>query len=453
MKLEKYVDKNEKRRKIILISIIVIVLTSVSLVLYKTFASFMENAQFPMMKGKVDYFGNSDVYFGYYNGEEKLDEMPQKDNQENLVFDHGVCDNGAIVDWDDNEWAPLVKNLSKSKTKCSIFFKEQRYIKIGEIDIPIVERKDGLYEVTHEVSKIDSEWNKSEYRYAGVNPNNYVTFNNEIWRIIGLVNVKTTSGIEQRLKIIRQDGVKDQKDFGSYAWDRDSASSYSNNWTTSKLKDMLNGIYYESKSGDCYIGKNMETPGMSTCDFTSKTELPKGLDETARNMIDKEVIWNLGGTDGYSSVSNGLVYHFYEHERGVKTAENYPAEWTKENDEVYHNGIAIMYPSDYGYASNGGNMGRVECFKKILRDWNVGNYQNECAGTDWLKPFSGEMWTLSIHSNSYEYAFQVKSSGYVTYNNRVFGSRTIWPTLYLTTSTKIVDGTGNINSPFVLSIQ
>ena len=125
MKLEKYVDKNEKRRKIILISIIVIVLTSVSLVLYKTFASFMENAQFPMMKGKVDYFGNSDVYFGYYNGEEKLDEMPQKDNQENLVFDHGVCDNGAIVDWDDNEWAPLVKNLSKSKTKCSIFFKEQ----------------------------------------------------------------------------------------------------------------------------------------------------------------------------------------------------------------------------------------------------------------------------------------------------------------------------------------
>ena len=27
----------------------------------------------------------------------------------------------------------------------------------------------------------------------------------------------------------------------------------------------------------------------------------------------------------------------------------------------------------------------------------------------------------------------------------------VWPTLYLTVNTKIVDGTGSINSPFVLS--
>ena len=35
----------------------------------------------------------------------------------------------------------------------------------------------------------------------GANPNNYVKFNNELWRIIGLVN--TPEG--QRVKIIRND--------------------------------------------------------------------------------------------------------------------------------------------------------------------------------------------------------------------------------------------------------
>ncbi len=63
MKLEKYVDKNVKKRKIILISISVIVLISVSFLLYKTFASYNENVEFPMMKGQVDYFGNSEYIF------------------------------------------------------------------------------------------------------------------------------------------------------------------------------------------------------------------------------------------------------------------------------------------------------------------------------------------------------------------------------------------------------
>ena len=70
MKLEKYVDKESKRRKIMLISLGIVVLVSVSFLLYKTFARFTESAEFPMMKGKVDYFGNSDIYFAFYKGDE-----------------------------------------------------------------------------------------------------------------------------------------------------------------------------------------------------------------------------------------------------------------------------------------------------------------------------------------------------------------------------------------------
>ena len=146
MKLEKYVDKSKKKRKTILISIGVIVLISVSLILYKTFASFSEEVEFPMMKGKVDYFGNSDIYFAFYKGNEKLDEMPSKENSEGLVYIDGECDNGAEIEWNSEEWAPLIKNLSKSKTKCTLYFND-KYIdrelngadpELGNKLIPIV---------------------------------------------------------------------------------------------------------------------------------------------------------------------------------------------------------------------------------------------------------------------------------------------------------------------------
>ena len=53
--------------------------------------------------------------------------------------------------------------------------------------------------------------------------------------------MKTESGVEQRVKIIRIDGISGQKDFGKYAWDIDS-NARTNNWTISILKNMLNGI-------------------------------------------------------------------------------------------------------------------------------------------------------------------------------------------------------------------
>ena len=125
MKLEKYVDKESKRRKVCLITLGVLVVVSVSLVLYKTFASFTESVEFPMMKGKVDYFGNSDIYFAFYKGNEKLDEMPSKENSDGLVFIDGECDNDATIEWDSEKWAPTVLNLTKSKTKCTLYFNDK----------------------------------------------------------------------------------------------------------------------------------------------------------------------------------------------------------------------------------------------------------------------------------------------------------------------------------------
>ena len=148
--IEKYVDKSVKRRKTLLISISVIVLISVSFLIYKTFASFTESAEFPMMKGKVDYFGNSDIYFAFYKGDdEQLDTMPVKDNAEGLAFDHAECDNGANVEWNSEEWGPVVKNLSKSKTKCSLYFDKLGEVELYGKKISLVNSGNGLYKVEH----------------------------------------------------------------------------------------------------------------------------------------------------------------------------------------------------------------------------------------------------------------------------------------------------------------
>ena len=66
----------------------------------------------------------------------------------------------------------------------------------------------------------------TDYRYIGANPNNYVKFNDELWRIIGVFDVADGTGkIEKRMKIIRNESM------GSYQWDPNE----SNDWSTASL--------------------------------------------------------------------------------------------------------------------------------------------------------------------------------------------------------------------------
>ena len=58
MKIEKYIDKDKNRRKTIIISISAIVLISVSFLLYKTFASFTESAEFPTLNVIMEQVSN-----------------------------------------------------------------------------------------------------------------------------------------------------------------------------------------------------------------------------------------------------------------------------------------------------------------------------------------------------------------------------------------------------------
>ncbi|NLL02412.1 MAG: hypothetical protein GX265_05275, partial [Mollicutes bacterium] len=86
-----------------------------------------------------------------------------------------------------------------------------------------------------------------DYRYEGDNPNNYIYFNNELWRIIGVFSDNTHGKTGQKLvKIIRNDSI------GGIAWDKNNA----NNWPSSSLYTLLNTNYYngedETTLTNCY---------------------------------------------------------------------------------------------------------------------------------------------------------------------------------------------------------
>ena len=80
---------------------------------------------------------------------------------------------------------------------------------------------DGLYA---------DEYESGRYIYKGANPNNYITFNNETWRILSIDG-------DGRIKIVRDELLSNR------AFD----STFSNNWDRpSDIKTYLNGEYLDS---------------------------------------------------------------------------------------------------------------------------------------------------------------------------------------------------------------
>ena len=227
-------------------------------------------------------------------------------------------------------------------------------------------------------------------RYYGTNPNNYVRFNNELWRIIGLFkDIEDGTGkTETRLKIARSESI------GNYQWD-----DYENEWSTASLQTYLNGDYLNS------------------------------LTSGAQGMIGNAK-WNLGGWGTSALYAN----QFYEYERGTTVYSGRSTEWTGK--------IALMYPSDYMYAGD-----LSKCSKDGF-DWDTD--QTNCRDTSWLRNTSAIQWTLSLDSNYSSDVFFVRNSGYVD-SNYVEASLASRPVLYLKSTIEITGGDGTSGNPFTLN--
>ena len=261
----------------------------------------------------------------------------------------------------------------------------------------------------------------SNIRYIGANPNNYVYFNCsdysnqsdstcEKWRIIGVFKnmTKEDGSQEDLVKIIRDDSL------GNIAWDSNNV----NDWSKASLQTTLNGEYYNGTY----------TTGALKNDST-------------RNAIES-VVWNLGGTASYTSASNGLASHFYGYERGTTVYSGSPTTWPGR--------IALMYPSDYGYATSGNSTtDRAACLAKELYNWD-GSDVSDCKNNDYLFKSSYPQWTLAPYSSVSNGTFGVGSPGYVA-NYRANYVYFVRPVAFLKSNISITDvGNGTSESPYQL---
>ncbi len=273
-------------------------------------------------------------------------------------------------------------------------------------------------------------------RYMGADPNNYVKFNNELWRIIGVFNVTTINPESMKsLKIIRKDSI------GSYSWDNkmmgdgSSETNYgSNNWSDSKLMEVLNnGAYWNRTFGECPTGENGT---YESCNFSTT-----GLTEEAKELIE-EVYWNTGGIS-YSNMSNALIDEFYQYERGWEVYYYHKANWFGK--------VGLMYPSDYGYATNGKTGTGEECANIPLTNWSGSRYSG-CWEENYLYDYEGSyQWTLTPLSDSPSDVIYLAS--YVEGDRYAAVTFSVRPVVYLKAGVKITDGDGSKSNPYILSIN
>ena len=250
-------------------------------------------------------------------------------------------------------------------------------------------------------------------RYIGANPNNYVKFNNELWRIVGsFANISNGTTSSKRIKL-----VKNGYAYTGTAFD----SNNSNDYSTSTLKTTLNGTYYN------------------------------GLTTDAKNMIDNAV-WNIGGFAPTFDASTGSnAANFYAAERSSTVYSGHATTWTGK--------IGLMYPSDYLYATSGSSsVSRTTCLSTSAFGENSNWYNSSgggpCAQNDYLFDSSHWQWTITPYSGDSITVFYVHNLSAVgnLYANYTDGDIGVRPAVFLKSSVKITNGNGTESSPYEISL-
>ena len=272
-------------------------------------------------------------------------------------------------------------------------------------------------------------------RYYGASPNNYVYFNCstypttncELWRIIGTFGDK--------IKIVRNESI------GKYSWDNKDKTTGAetnygkNDWTDARLMKLLNpgyesetggSLYYNAQSGTCYVNQNNAT---TACNFTST-----GIkNDTTRNII-AEVTYNTAGYNDAALYPNEI----YTYERGSTVYSGRQTTWTGK--------IGLMYPSDYGYASD-----LTKCQEKI-NNYNA----STCSQNNWIYNM-GSLWLLTHDSARADRSWSINSSGNASVNGNGNGSDSngllVFPSLFLSSEVKIISGDGSTSNPYQLGVQ
>ena len=280
--------------------------------------------------------------------------------------------------------------------------------------------------------------NSHEYRYIGAEVNNYVKFNNDLYRIIGVFdsNSHGVTGTEL-VKLIRA------RSLGGYSWgvyNTDNSagtySGYANDWTgkskTSKanLNVLFNEYFYNktdtsSTYGDC-ANWTYYQPDNSYKTKDCSDIITYGIDSSLRWYIETTT-WYLNGSGTNQSKQN-----WYLCERGGNSCT---PSGPSTGDASVTSKMGLMYLSDYLYASG---------YYSSSDTTTQG--QNYFGNKNWL--YKGYEWTLTPYASGTDRVWRV-ADGHASsfYSSNPYGSR---PTFYLKSSVYVTGGNGYFDDPYTL---
>ena len=295
-------------------------------------------------------------------------------------------------------------------------------------------------------------------RYIGKDPNNYVSFDGELWRIVGLMQnvMNYDKKVDAHVKLVRNESI------GSYSWDT-SASSINggygiNEWSQSKLMKLLNSnytgtggsLYYESGKGNCYTKNNN---GYSACDFTSSVMKDSLID------VSDDVYWNTGSNSGESYSNDTLTYKFFDYEHKGESGKICTS-GTYCNDKVtrttsWYGKVGLLSPSDLGYAAGGDELiSRTTCLETPLDTWVTeadSCYQNN----NWLYKDNYWMINPSINETNATYVYNcgtLEERQYAIHSYEAYKALNVYPSVYLAENVKISNGNGTKDNPYEISL-
>ena len=353
------------------------------------------------------------------------------DTGENQDNEKGKSINAVVVvNYEPETIAQTINKLYEKNTKDSngITLDGLQKDGTGDFNVTLLNNSNKDYKVTLlNDSNLIADTEYDEYdnlRYVGSNPNNYISFNNETWRIIGVFNMynNDTNSYEKLTKIIRNESL------GDYSWDTSESSINSgygiNEWCQADLMSELNTDYLDTS----------KTSGTTTW-YNGESNAKNGSYDYSKNIksgyIDKiaNVRWNLGGVSYQASAINTYIA-----ERGTTHISN-PSDKVTRTD--YWDGkVGLMYASDFGYGSTD-----TTCRGQLSLI--------NCKNNNWLFN-SAEQWTLSPSSGNASSVFNFRSRSNVLPNYHAYNTRGVRPALFLISNVQIIGGTGTESDPYTI---
>ena len=251
---------------------------------------------------------------------------------------------------------------------------------------------------------------------------NYVNFNDELWRIIGVFPTENENGITENLvKIIKATPLSAEQIPTTYTYNgvemtlKGSADSNLAYWNKSKYFNQTNYNDWTRAAVQYFL--NDETEGSNS--------YYNSINQKYQEMI-QETIYYLGNVKEGVSGPNARVRYIQERSSTVASGDVMIDNLYPGNNLIWNGKIGLTYLSDVAYS-------RLTLGYSDFESWH-----------------SGSGWAISPSALRPDYTTAYFMDGYIGYAGVSYDCLALSPVLYLKSDVKITGGAGTEGSPFQL---